>query len=193
MPEERRRDGAAPERSGVVEVDALTREMRFMGIDILFTLVPESEHGKIWTDRLPGVELITWIAGYIPDRLVGRRTVPLKDRPIDVETGGPLFGDAAGAYQQLATLPLADGYETVYRNFDPQKQKPKLMQLKVTGSESVTVAAGAFDAWKLELTPTDGSGGKTTVWVSKDKRTPVKISATLPELGGATLNAELLP
>src|SRR5438105_9871086 len=38
-------------------VDALARQMRFMGIDVLFTLVPEAEYGRIWTERLAGVEL----------------------------------------------------------------------------------------------------------------------------------------
>jgi hypothetical protein len=65
-------------------VDALAETMRFMGIDVLFTLVPESEHAKIWHGRLPGVELITWIAGYIPDRLIGLDTPPLAARPIEV-------------------------------------------------------------------------------------------------------------
>ena len=65
-------------------VNATTEAMRFMGIDVLFTLVPESEHGKIWSNRLPGVQLITYLAGYIPDRLVGRVVSPLADRPIDV-------------------------------------------------------------------------------------------------------------
>jgi hypothetical protein len=65
-------------------VDVLTQTMRFMGIDVLFTLIPESEHARIWHTRIPGVELITWIAGYIPDRLIGLETPPLAERPIDV-------------------------------------------------------------------------------------------------------------
>ncbi len=65
-------------------VDALTEAMRFMGIDVLFTLVPESEHARIWHARLPGVELVTWIAGYVPERLVGLETPPLAERPIEV-------------------------------------------------------------------------------------------------------------
>jgi hypothetical protein len=65
-------------------VDALAQTMRFMAIDVLFALVPESEHAKIWQGRLPGVELVTWLAGYIPDRLIGLNTPPLAQRPIDV-------------------------------------------------------------------------------------------------------------
>ena len=123
----------------------------------------------------------------------GKMSMNGQDRPIAAEAGGPLFADAAGAYQQLARLPLAEGYTATYRNFDIQKQKPKLMQLSVAGSESVKVTAGTFDAYKVELTPADGAGGKTTIWIAKDSRTLVKISSVLPEMGGATMVAELLP
>ncbi len=126
-------------------------------------------------------------------KVEGKMSMNGQDRPIAGDAGGPLFADAAGAYQQLARLPLAEGYTATYRNFDLQKQKPKLMQLTVVGSESIKVAAGAFDTFKLELTPADGAGGKTTLWVAKDTRTLLKISAVLAEMGGATLVAELLP
>src|SRR5204862_3008901 len=71
-----------------------------------------------------------------------------QDRPISVDLGGPLFAEGAGAKQSLSCLPLAEGYSTTYRNFDVQQQKVKLLQLKVTGVEKVTVPAGTFDAYK---------------------------------------------
>ena len=49
----------------------------------------------------------------------------------------------------IATLPLAEGYTTTFRNFDVQKQKPTLKQLKVVGTEEVTVPAGTFKAFKV--------------------------------------------
>jgi dipeptidyl aminopeptidase/acylaminoacyl peptidase len=115
------------------------------------------------------------------------------DKPISVDLGGPLFADAAGAQLAIASLPLAEGYTTTFRNFDVQKQKVKLMQLKVAGSESVTVAAGTFDAFKVEVTSADGGTDKMTLWVAKDSRKPVKMSAVLAEMGGAMLNMELVP
>ena len=129
-----------------------------------------------------------------PDGKVdGKMSMNGQDRPLTGDAGGPLFADGPGAYQQLARLPLTHGYTSTYRNFDLQKQKPKLMQLSVAGSESIKVAAGTFDAYKVELSPADGAGGKTTLWVAKDTRTLLKISAVLAEMGGATLVAELLP
>ncbi|MBV9768372.1 MAG: DUF3108 domain-containing protein, partial [Bryobacterales bacterium] len=89
-------------------------------------------------------------------------------------------------------LPLADGYSTTFRNFDLQRQTVKLMQLQVAGSENVTVPAGTFDAFKVELSSADGGPDRSTVWIAKSARTPVKISAVMPEMGGAMLTAELI-
>jgi hypothetical protein len=63
----------------------------------------------------------------------------------------------------IGCLPLANGYSSAYRNFDVQKRKVKLMQLKVAGSESVTVPAGTFDAFQVELSSADGGLDKSTV------------------------------
>ena len=122
----------------------------------------------------------------------GTMTVNGKDRPISVDLGGPLFAEVGGP-QCLAQLPLAEGYTTTFRGFDLQKQKVKVMSLKVAGSESVNIAAGTFDAWKVEITPADGSPGSQTVWIAKDARKAVKMAAVVPEMGGAKVSAELQP
>jgi hypothetical protein len=90
----------------------------------------------------------------------------------------------------MATLPLAEGYETAFRNFDVQSQKPKVVQLKVVGSESVTVPAGSFDSFKVETTSPD-DGQTSTFWVAKDTRRVVKLQAVLPRMNGAVLTSEL--
>lgn len=116
-----------------------------------------------------------------------------QEKPIAAELDGPLFADAAASEFVMATLPLAEGYATTFRNFDVRKQKEKLMQLKVVGVESVTVPAGTFDAFKVEVTSADGGPDKQTVWIAKDSRKPVKVSAVLAEMGGATITQELVP
>ncbi len=112
-------------------------------------------------------------------------------KPIAVETGGALFADGAGAYNSLASLPLAEGYTATFRNFDLQKLKVALKQVKVVGAEKVSVPAGSFEAFKLEITSAEGEPGKTTVWVAKESRKVVKIVAVLPQMNGATLTSEL--
>jgi hypothetical protein len=114
-----------------------------------------------------------------------------KETPVSVELGGAIFADGPGALQVIATLPLAEGYSATYRNFDVQKQKLKLMQLKVTGSEKVTVAAGSFETYQVDLESADGGPEKATVWIAKDTRKPVKLSTVLPGMGGAKMVAEL--
>jgi hypothetical protein len=113
------------------------------------------------------------------------------EKPVDVALTGPLFADAAGSMQSIAALPLAEGYSTQFRNFDMRKQKEKLMQLKVVGMESVTVPAGTFDSYKVEITSADGGNDTQTLWIAKDSRKPVKMSAVLGSMGGATMTAEL--
>lgn len=108
---------------------------------------------------------------------------------INVDLGGPLFADSAGALQSFAALPLAEGYKTTFRNFDLQTRKPKLMNLVVLGSESISVPAGSFETWKVEITSTDVNG-KTTVWIAKVQPAAVKYAANL---NGASVTAELLP
>jgi dipeptidyl aminopeptidase/acylaminoacyl peptidase len=114
-------------------------------------------------------------------------------KPISVDLGGELFADGAGANDVLALLPLAAGYGTTFRNFDVQKQKPSLKQLKVVGQEDVTVPAGSFKAWKVEVTSAEGEPGQVTLWVAVEARKLVKSSATLPQMGGAVITAELQP
>jgi hypothetical protein len=65
-------------------VDAVTAAMRNIGIDVLFTCVPEPAAGRIYDSRLPGVTRVFTLPGYVPDELVGRRVAPAEERPIDV-------------------------------------------------------------------------------------------------------------
>ena len=128
-----------------------------------------------------------------PDKLSGSTTMNGQSKPIDVDPGGALFADGAGTFEVIASLPLADGYSLSYRNFDVQKQKPQIKQLKVLGSESVTVPAGTFDAYKVEIFSADNEADKQTVWIDKGSRKVLKISAVLPSLNGAILTSELTP
>ena len=127
------------------------------------------------------------------DKAQGTMSTNGQGHPISVDLGGPLFADSNGAQQAIGCLPLAEGYTTTFRNLDLMKQKVKLVQLKVTGSESVTVPAGIFDTFKVELTSADGGPDKSTIWFAKDSRKLVKMSAVLSEMGGATMTTELLP
>ena len=125
------------------------------------------------------------------DKAAGKMSMNGQDRPIAADLGGPLFADGAGEDQVIACLPLAEGYTAAFRNFDIQTQKVKLLQLSVSGVESVTVPAGKFDAYRVEITSADGGADKKTVWVAKDTQKVVKVSAVVASMGGAVVTQEL--
>ena len=123
-------------------------------------------------------------------RQPARCTMNGQDKPIAVDLGGPLFADAAGGDQVIACLPLAEGYTTTFRNFDVQTQKVKLMPLNVAGVEKVTVPAGTFDAFRVELTSADGVRQEDAV----DREGLAKsgeADGSAASMGGAVLTEEL--
>jgi dipeptidyl aminopeptidase/acylaminoacyl peptidase len=128
-----------------------------------------------------------------PNQLTGKTTMNGQVTPLAVDPGGALFADGAGSYEVIASLPLADGYSLSFRNWDLQKQKAQIKQLKVAGTESVTVPAGTFDAYKVEIVDTGNDVDKQTIWIDKATRKVLKISAVLPSLNGAILTSELTP
>lgn len=66
-------------------VDQMTEMMRYLGIQVLFTLLPPREVGKVYgPERLPGVALVHHLAGYVPDSLREVPAPPLEARPIDI-------------------------------------------------------------------------------------------------------------
>jgi len=125
------------------------------------------------------------------DKATGKMNMNGQEMPISVDLGGPLFADAAGAEEVIACLPLAEGYSTTFRNFDAQTQKVKLEKLAVAGVEKVTVPAGSFDAYKVDVSSADGGSDKKTLWIAKDSKKVVKVTAVLASLGGALLTEEL--
>jgi len=149
------------------------------------SLVPVSR----WVSQGPVVVDLKFEGG----KAAGTMTVAGKASPVAVELGGPLFADGPGGNLSLAALPLAEGYTATFRNFDVQAQKVKLKQLKVAGAEQVTVPAGTFDAFKLEITSAEGEADKTTVWVDKATRQVLKVVAVIPAMSGAVVTTELAP
>ena len=100
------------------------------------------------------------------------------DKPVAGDLSGPVFAlDAADI--TVGCLPLDTGYATTIRIFDIEKQaldrpdKEKLVQVNVVGSERVSVPAGAFDTYKVELI-SDHGADKETLWIAKDTRIPIK-------------------
>jgi hypothetical protein len=62
-------------------------------------------------------------------------------------------------------------------------------ELKVVGVEKVTVPAGTFEAFKVEVADAEG-GGRTTYWIARDGRRSLKSSAVMPQFNGAVMTIE---
>ncbi len=66
-------------------VDQMTEMMRHLGIQVLFTLLPRGEVRKVYSvERLPAVELVHSLAGYVPESLEDVSAPILEARPIDI-------------------------------------------------------------------------------------------------------------
>lgn len=66
-------------------VDGMVTMIRFLGVHLLFTLLPIHEIPKLYgDDRLPGIVKIHTLAGYVPQHLAGVQVPPTDLRPIDV-------------------------------------------------------------------------------------------------------------
>jgi hypothetical protein len=139
------------------------------------------------------VEIDVDLAG---NRVTGvMKYVHRPDQPVAMDLGGPVF-NRVGSQATIGCLPLAEGYSTTLRYFvvDRLPIKPqdadKPTQLKVVGTERVTVPAGTFDTWKVELAPGTGGPVGQTVWVAKDSRMTVKSIWVMGEMTGTS---EMVP
>ena len=65
-------------------VDEITAESRRLGIDVLYSVVPPGKIDSVYGDRLPGVEVLPTLTGFVPEEAVGRSAPPPGQRTIDV-------------------------------------------------------------------------------------------------------------
>jgi regulation of enolase protein 1 (concanavalin A-like superfamily) len=136
---------------------------------------------------------VSIVVDFAGGKATGKMSMGGQDRPVAAELGGELFADSVSLGGVMGCLPLAEGYSATYRNFSLQTQKVKLMEAKVAGVETVTVPAGKFETWKVEITSADGGSDHTSLWVAKESRATVKMSTVIAAAGGALMTAELMP
>ena len=131
---------------------------------------------------------------YTDDRVTGQIEAQGQTVPVDAALAAPLAVEGSSLYLGLGTLPLAEGYRAQFAGFDSQTLQPVTYTVEVTGSEAVEVPAGTFDAWVVQLTQGDGSGGGNgTLWVSRE-RPGVVVQSEVglgPQMGGGTATAVL--
>ncbi len=116
-----------------------------------------------------------------------------REMPLTSDLEAPVYGNDTALDVVLTSLPLAPGYKTTLRVFDILSQSVKIMALEVAGMESVTVPAGTFETFKIELKNMDGEPGGGTIHISNDTNRCVvrSIMQLPPMMGGGTVTSEL--
>jgi len=115
-----------------------------------------------------------------------------QEMPINAKLSAPVLSEGAGVEIPVCTLPLAEGYAALIEVFNTMQATARKMTVRVTGTEKVTVSAGTFDTYKVEITPQEDEGGGTKLWISRDDRCTVRSEAQLPaQAGGGTMVSEL--
>ena len=114
------------------------------------------------------------------------------DMPVNIKTDNPVLSDGAGSELAISTLPLAEGYKASLSAVDIMKGSAKEMSLYVSGVETITVQAGTFSTYKVEISSGDESGTRMTIWFSREDRRMVKVETKLPaQMGGGMSTTEL--
>jgi len=130
---------------------------------------------------------------YSPESVTGKITAGPQEIPIMVQLRAPVFGDGPALDIALLGMGLSEGGETTIRTLDLNMQKSRIMKVHVAGIEDVTVPAGTYTCYRLELQPIDDPSGKSSVWITVDETYKIiKKTDVLPaQIGGGTATMEL--
>ncbi len=121
---------------------------------------------------------------FTADAVKGKIQAGPQEMPVDIKFTGPIVLDGASMELCISTLPLADGYAATLNTVEVMRGKAKQLSLKVTGVESVTVAAGTFDAFVVEVRPVDDESAGSKIWIAKGDKRTVKTETKLPATMG---------
>jgi hypothetical protein len=106
---------------------------------------------------------------------------------------GPIAVDGAVFDVGLGTLPLAPGYSARIQLFELAQASVRPYAVVVTGTEEVTVPAGTFETFVVEIRPADGSPPRRAYVSVDEPRVVVRQVSPLPaQMGGGTAMSELV-
>ena len=129
---------------------------------------------------------------YSETAVTGKMSMGPQEIPVDTKLEAPVFGDGTALDLTIGCLPLAPKYKTSLRYFDLLSQQVKVYVVEVTGIEDVTVPAGTFEAFKIELRPMGTEPGGGTVFVDTKSRYQIRATMQLPAMaGGGSVTSEL--
>ncbi len=112
--------------------------------------------------------------------------------PISAKINVPVITDGSGVGMMIESLPLKEGFSVKYNEFDLMGAKAKGFILSVIGSEKISVPAGEFDVFKLQIKEESGEGETNYIFVNKSDQKMIKLESKLgPQMGGGTVTIEL--
>jgi hypothetical protein len=166
----------------------VTQTTDFAGATSVGTAV--LEHGSLAVRRF---EQQSSRAGVIIEfaehKMTGTLHSEAGDKQVSAEVSGSVFAEGPGNFQSVGCLPLAKDYAITYRNVDYVRQAEEQVELKVLGSESVTVPAGTFDSYIVHLIRHPAETDQT-IWIDRKSRKVVKVGTSAPN--GPMSTQELL-
>jgi acetyl esterase/lipase len=136
---------------------------------------------------------VTVQVNYSEDAIDGMIVAQGQEMPLKSELEAPVYGSDTALDLVIASLPLKEGYKTSFRTFDLLSQAVKVMTLEVTGVEEITVPAGTYKTFKVELKNMDGEPGGGTVFLNTEGDHCVirSVMQLPPMMGGGTVTSEL--
>ena len=67
------------------EIQTYWKHINELEIDLLFSIVPDDEIPKVYPpDKVPNLEIVNVLTGYVPQELVKRSVAPIQERTVDV-------------------------------------------------------------------------------------------------------------
>jgi dipeptidyl aminopeptidase/acylaminoacyl peptidase len=112
--------------------------------------------------------------------------------PIIAKLNVPVLTDGSGIGLMIESLPLNVGYKMKFNEFEMMAAKAKEFILEVLASEKISVPAGEYNVFKIEIKETGGEGEPINLWVDKVNQKLVKMVSKLgPQMGGGTVTIEL--
>ncbi len=128
---------------------------------------------------------------YGPGAVEGQMAQGGQAMPISVALDGPVIADGSALEVGLGTMELEEGYTAAFSAFNMTAQRVETYTMTVTGMEEVTVPAGTFQTYVVELDKQD-SNEDTTLYVREGDRVVVKSVSMLPaQMGGGTITSML--
>lgn len=131
---------------------------------------------------------------YSADSISGSLSYGENSVPVSEALEAPVLSGGPGLEVALSALPLEEGWSATVRSHAPQQQQVHTREFSVTGTGTIEVPAGRFEAYVVEAVPVEGAGHEATFWVRREAPHHVLRSVrSMPvQMGGGTATKELV-